>query len=282
MNFKIKINPLNSLIEKFVKKNLNLLPPKSYSTMDTDKLDKLYYKVKETFSETETKNFSKNIILSIRATEMRSHMILYHKNLTLNKNKIIEDYNNNINVIELSEKYDGSPLNLLRIIFQSKYNTKLTKLINNRKLLDNKDKTQLNIAIKNDAYALVKQDEILKKADEFEKKIEIILKKLNIKYKTQKELAVEQIKKFDKAFNTPDFLILDDFYINDVKINWIDGKNFYGSNSKFIKLKILKQTKKYIDKWGTGSIIFCLGFSSDLNFDNILLIDFNSFEFINN
>jgi hypothetical protein len=281
MNFQtIQINPLDSNVEKFVKKNLNLIPPESYAKMNTGELDKLYIQVINSFAETKTKNFTKEIILSIRATQMRTHMILHHKNLTINKNKIITDYNNGINILELSKKYDGSPLNLLRIIFQSKYNTKLTKLIKHTKLLSKHDSTQLNIAINNDAYALVNQDEVLKKADEFEKSIEIILKKLKIKYKTQKELAVEQTKESDKPSNTPDFLILDDLYINGKKINWIDAKNFYGSNSKFIKLKIIKQTKKYIDKWGFGSIIFNLGFCSDLSFESILLIDYDSFKTI--
>lgn len=278
--FEIQINPLDSQVEKFVKKNLNLNPPESYAKMNPKEQDELYNQIIQTFSNTMTENFFPQIILSIRATEMRTHMILCHKNLTKNKKNILTDYSKNTNILELSKKYDGSPLNLLRIIFQDKYNTKLTKLITNKKLLSKYDSAQLDIAIDNDAYALVNQNEILKKADEFEEKIGLVLKKLNIRFKTQKQLAQEQIDESDKATNTPDFLILDELYINGVKINWIDGKNFYGSNSKFIKSKILKQTKKYIDKWGFGSIIFSLGFCSDLNFDSILLIDYNSFKLI--
>jgi hypothetical protein len=89
-------------------------------------------------------------------------------------------------------------------------------------------------------------------------------------------LAKEQMKNNNYPTNTPDFFILDDLNINGVKINWIDAKNFYGSNCKFIKNKIKKQTDKYLKEWGSGSIIFKLGFNSKLNFPGILLINYNS------
>jgi len=39
-----------------------------------------------------------------------------------------------------------------------------------------------------------------------------------------------------------------------------------------------KQTEKYINEWNSGAIIFSLGFNSKLQFDNILVIDYNSFK----
>ena len=64
--------------------------------------------------------------------------------------------------------------------------------------------------------------------------------------------------------------------INNVKINWIDAKNFYGANNNLFIKRLKKQTKKYIDGYGTGCIIFRLSFCSTLNFDNILLLDYDS------
>ena len=84
----------------------------------------------------------------------------------------------------------------------------------------------------------------------FENKIKFVLDKLSIRYKTQLELSDEQIRLEGISYNTPDFLILDELYINGNKINWIDAKNFYGSNTKFMIKKIKSQTKKYIYKCG--------------------------------
>ena len=159
-----------------------------------------------------------------------------------------------------------------------KYNNKLVKLISNPEKLSEYDLNQLNLAIENDVYALIDQSQIHTDSLEFENTIKKILDKYNIKYKTQEELAEEQIKLHGKAINTPDFLISSDFYINDRKINWIDAKNFYGSNIPFVSEKIKKQTEKYLNTWGPGSVIFSLNFNEKLHYNNILLVDYQSFE----
>jgi len=277
MKFQIKINSFDWNIEKFICKNINLKPPESYAKINKDKLDKIYLMIINKFSLSNNE-LLKEIILSINANNMRNYILINHSRIIKLQNKIIDDYNKNPNILDLVKLYDGSPLNLLRIIFFKKYKVKITNIIKNLSILDPIDKTQLDIAIANDAYALVNQDEILKNSIDFEKKIENILIKKNIKFKTQEELANEQKKLEGFVSNTPDFLILDEFYINGIKINWIDAKNFYGINLKFVIKKIKFQTKKYIDKWGSGAIIFNLGFNSKLNFNDILLIDFESFK----
>lgn len=279
LNF--SINPLDSSIEKYICSKLDLIPYKSYSKMSEKEINKIYNKV---INYAKLRNlkipnyFCPEIILSIRANLMRSHMIVNHIKVLSNESKIIEDYTNGIGVLELSTKYDGSPLNILRLVFYKKYKKKLTQLIKKKKILSKRDLEQLNIAISNDLYALVNQDEILKKSTEFELKIQKILDNLGIRYKTQEQLAQEQIQESDKATNTPDFLILDDLWINGEKINWIDAKNFYGLNTPYLKKRIKHQIKKYLDVWGFGSIIFSLGFCSKLKINGILFIDYNSFE----
>lgn len=277
LQFDIKINPLDSLIEKYVIGKLNKNPPESYDKIKQKELEQIYNGVIDNFTKEQTNNFYVRIILSIRANLMREHMMITHKKIMFREKKIISDYNSGLNLVGLVSKYDYSPLNLLRLIFQSKYHKKLTKIMTNLDLLDLRDKSQLDWAINHDAYALINQDEILTKSNEFENKIKFILDKLSIRYKTQLELSDEQIKLEGIASNTPDFLIMDELFINGIKINWIDAKNFYGSNTKFMIKKTKSQTKKYINKWGSGSIIFNLGFNSDLSIDNILMIDYKSF-----
>jgi hypothetical protein len=90
-------------------------------------------------------------------------------------------------------------------------------------------------------------------------------------------LTKEQIITHGKAFSTPDFLIESELLINGNQIKWIDAKNFYGSNINFVKSKINEQTKKYINNYGNGSIIFNLGFNDSYSNPNILFLSWNSF-----
>jgi len=281
IDLKIKTNPLDSNIEKYICSKLDLSPYKSYAKMSDKEINNLFEKIEAKYENSPIqlpKYFCKEIILSIRANLMREHMIKMHKKVLSAKSKIILDYNDGMNVLKLSSKYDGSPLNLLRLIFMDKYKKKLTQLIKKNNILSLRDKKQLELGISNDLYALINQDEILKKSNNFEFLIQKILDLNGIKYKTQNQLAEEQIKKLNKAVNTPDFLILDNLTINGNKIKWIDAKNFYGLDNQYIRKRIKEQTKKYLNTWGLGAIIFNLGFCSELKLNDILFIDYYSFE----
>jgi len=58
---------------------------------------------------------------------------------------------------------------------------------------------------------------------------------------------------------------LSNLYINGFKVNWIDAKNYYGVNTYIIKNNINKQSKKYINNFGSGCIIFRYGFNEKYN-----------------
>ena len=209
IDLKIDTKPLDNNIEKYICSKLDLSPYKSYGKISDDDINNLYLRIKKKFSNLidEEPEYYYKIILSIRANLMREHMILTHKNIIINKNKIISDYKDGFDVLELSEKYELSPLNILRLVFLFKYKKKLTQLIKKKSILSQTDKKKLDKAINNDLYALINQDEVLKKSTEFETKIQNILDSLGVRYKTQEQLAEKQVRELGKAINTPDFLI---------------------------------------------------------------------------
>jgi hypothetical protein len=285
MKLFIKPNPINNNIEKYIidtiKKQKNTI---NFFTHIDDKLcaDLIEY-IKINYKT----NITCILINSIKSSYVKQNIIQnnikininakYIKNLYLENEKFFnkgDTYNNPILIS--SEKFNLSPLNIMRFIIKEKYSKKLTKI--DKKKISKFDLLMLNFSIEHDEYAIINGNIIMKEADEFEKDIEKLLIKLNIKYKTQNDLVKEQTEKYGKSINTPDFLILSDLYINGIKINWIDAKKFYGSCVKFVKEKIIAQTNKYITEYGTGSIIFSLSFNSDLKYENILLLDYNSFE----
>lgn len=272
------IDILPDEVEKYIIKKINKKAPECYAKLSDEEINFLQ---KEIILNPLYKkyNISLEKINSIRSSYIKNKMIKTHFRLIKNTEKIVKDYYNNINVMELSKKYDASPLNIMRfVLLKNNSKEKVKKMFNNPRLLNYYDNEQFTIAKNNDDFALVNQNDILEKANLFEKQIEEILKINKIKYKTQEDLVKEQIKLYGKPINTPDFLIETNLKINDRNIKWIDAKNFYGSNINFVKSKINEQTKKYINNYGEGCIIFNLGFNQTfMDNPNILFLSWNSF-----
>jgi hypothetical protein len=272
------IKNISNDIEKKLIKLLNLKAPTCYNEISDKELQKFKN------MEDKNNNINKELFISLRNSIIRYKMIIRHNILIKNTNKMIEDYNNGVDILNISKKYDGSPLNILRIIYKSMYPYISFKTLigpiqpnSGHTKLSEEDKKQFIKASKNDKYAVINQDKMHEDSLLFEKEIEKILITNNIKYKTQETLCKEQIKKYDKCISTPDFLILTKFVINNIDIKWIDAKNFYGANNKFIISSIKKQTEKYIRLYGNGIIVFKLGCNEKLVFDNIICISYDQF-----
>ena len=219
-------------------------------------------------------NIKSCVIKLIKNIYIRENIILNYSNLKKKISHILKDYEK-MNILDISQKYNNTPLTIMRLILQYSFSKdKVKKIFKNPSLLKSNDFKQFNNAIQNDYYTLSTKKQF-DDSIEFELKIEKFLKKNNIEYKTQDMLSKEQIKEYGFAFNTPDFLITSTLYINNHKINWIDAKNYYGGNSKIIKNNITKQIQKYIDKYGYGCIIFGCGYNENLYFDNVLLLSYD-------
>lgn len=267
----IKINKISYKLEKKLAKAVIIKG--NYRKLTDKQLDKLNNYIKK-----KKLDINLNDILSIRSAYMTIKIIKDNSKLESSMNKINKLYKKGIKLSWISRKYDLSPILILKNIFSNNFSKeKIKDFFYGKQLnkLNKFDLEQLNFAKENDIFNKVDQTEQIINSENFELEIRNFLIKNKIKFKTQNELAKEQIKKYGKTINTPDFLILSDFYINDKKINWIDAKNFYGANTFLIKKNIQKQIQKYIDEYGFGSIIFSLNFSEKLYFDNVILINFN-------
>jgi hypothetical protein len=267
------INPIDKRVENTIAKATII--DGNYSKLTDNQIDELLkYLVKNKI------NLTIADVLSIRSSYMSMKIMINNRRLLNSIDKFYKMYKKNITIKQISEQFDLSPILLIKHIFSkmkfSKDNVRDFFMGNNLKRLTQFDTDQLTFAIDHDIFNKVIQTEQMMHSENFELLIEKYLKMHKIKYKTQNDLSKEQIKKYGKAINTPDFLILSDFFINKKKINWIDAKNFYGANTKLINKKVTKQVRKYIDEYGFGSIIFSLNFSKELHFDDVLLVSFKS------
>lgn len=267
----INIDPIHKDIEK--KLSDAVVIKGNYKKLNDKQIDKL-----ERYIIKKKLNLTIADILSMRSSYMSMKIMINNRRLVNSISKTYKLYKQNITLKEISKKYDLSPIPLIKNIFyKMKYSKEEVKNFfyqKNLNKLNDFDIKQLNFAIDNDIFNKVIQTEQIEYSEKFELQVEDFLKKNKIKYKTQNELSEEQINKYGRAINTPDFLILSDLFINNKKINWIDAKNFYGANTYLIKKKIKKQVKKYIDKYGYGAIFFSLNFSDQLKLNDILLISY--------
>ena len=268
----INISPIDYNLE--MKLSNAILIKGNYKKLNDRQINKLkrYIKLRKLSLQIED-------IFSIRSAYMTMKIMKNSYRLKKSINEIYKLYENNITLKEIVKKYDLPPIPLIKnILYKKKYGKDIVKgFFYGEKLnkLNDFDLKQLNYAIENDIFNKIVQTEQIENSENFEKEIGNFLKKHDVKFKTQDELVKEQIEKYGRPINTPDFLILSDFYINNKKINWIDAKNFYGANTYLVKKKIKKQVRKYIDAYGFGSIFFSLNFSEKLKFDNVLLVNYN-------
>lgn len=249
---------INYKTEKEIVKLL-LRVPYPYAEIDTNLLNSITNKY----------GLNENLIKSMKKAYIQEMILKNFHKIKNNMKQISFEYENE-NLIELSNKYNNSPLNILRIVMLNK-KIEHKQFINmiKKNSFKNYDKTQFELGKKYDIYTIINNNEILRQSLNFEKEVENILIQNNIKYKTQEELTIEQK---GNVVCTPDFLITSDLQINGFEVKWIDAKNFYGANTHFIRNKILKQTKKYLDNYGNGCIVFKYGVCDKLQFENIICV----------
>lgn len=273
MHIKNNYVPIPYYIEKLIyKHSINKLLP--FAPLNSKQ--KSYFN-KEYIKNAEYKKYHirKNIILNIKKSHIRDEVIQNHYKIINNLNKIKQKYKNT-DIIELSTKYNFPPVSLFKLILNIDQKKFIRILNGEYSDLKDRDKENFKLAVENDMYSVLDEEKQLEEATEFEKQIETILKENKVEFKTQDEMVEEQIKKYGKPINTPDFLLMKPFD----NIYWIDAKNFYGANTKFNYKKIKKQTEKYINEYGNGCIIFKYGYCKEFA-DKFKDIRFLSFDQIN-
>jgi hypothetical protein len=271
MNLKINIRPLSYVTEMAIKRASVL--PGSYGKLT----DSLVNSVRKRVSG----NISRDMVHMIRSAYTKEKIMFRHNSLKKNAKRLYHDFKHGKSIVELSKKYDYAPMAIVRQFLMKHTNKKRVKelLRNPNKIQDNKLKNSVKNINKNelDVFVTVDQEQSAKFAEEFEVTLGEFLTANGVEFRTQEDLAAEQVEKYGRAINTPDFLIVSDLSINGKKINWIDAKNFYGANAFMIRFSVKKQMKKYIKEWGHGAVVFSLGFSEKLHVgEDVMLINYSS------
>ena len=113
----------------------------------------------------------------------------------------------------------------------------------------------------------------------FESEISKFLRDAGIAVQMEEQTKAKQLEEYGKFMATPDFILLDDVWINGQKIEWIDAKSFYGS--ALVEQqdgKLGQQAFKYQQYFGAGAFVFKAGACRQLAAEcGALVLDGRSF-----
>lgn len=176
-------------------------------------------------------------------------------------------YDNGVDILILSAKYDFPPLNLLRGILLRHYSSKdiyrvFREMTSAKDILRPRDLIQFKKAAANDADSIIDAQLIADKAQENENKFIKWVQQWPARpvMRTQNDLVLEQVAEFGRAIITPDLLFDEPVFINGKRVHWIDFKSYVGCDAQFIARSNQRQVERYTQKWGPGALCFQLGF----------------------
>jgi len=217
--------------------------------------------------------------ISIRSVIIKQKIIQNYHILSTKITKIVDEYNAGVDIMDLSMKYNFPPSNLLKnILLKNDLDKiKITAMFKNKydptKLLSEKDLKQYECAEKNDANSVKNQKNSADVAMKNEMLAVNFFKNIGIKCMTQDDLAAEQIREYGKVIITPDILFIDPVYINGSRINWIDYKNYVGTDVKFIYASNYEQASRYNKKYGMGAMCYHNSFVDNVMIPGTMILN---------
>ena len=213
--------------------------------------------------------------ISLRSALLQQKAMFRHSHLQKNAKALFNQYNAGESVLRLSQYFDYPPMNTFRTVLSMKGygKTKIKKCLNDpKKELNSREQREYAEAEGADSVSNVHQTLARKFANKFEDIIANFLEQRGICFVRQNQMETEQKKSFGKSILTPDFLLLDEVFVNGQQITWIDAKAFYGANIHFNIKKVRQQMSRYTNHWGGGAIMYLQGFSENLIFDGCTML----------
>ncbi len=247
-----------------------------YGRLDEEDLGKI-----QNFILSTSINMTIQQAISLRSSLLQEKACFQNFHLQKYAKQLYKEYKEGKTIIQLSQSTDNPPLNVLRMVLkQMKCGKDMIKksFRDPKKHLKERECTELFAARALDIVSTGNNQEVIKKlADVFEDNIADFLQEKGIAFVGEKQLINEQNKEFGKSILTPDFLLLDKVTINGQIVTWIDAKAFYGAKTKLSMQNLKKQTKRYIDMWGNGAIIYLQGFSENTCMDGCTMLNARDF-----
>jgi hypothetical protein len=221
------------------------------------------------------RNMTLDQVLSLRSALLQQKTVYGHGRLKSRSKVLLRLYNEGVNVVDLSKRFDFPPMNIFRVILAEKRwsKSRIKESLRTPSKLSTREREEFEMAEAADRVSNVDQTETHIRADLFEDILSDWFESKGVRIRKQPEMVTEQKKELGRPVRTPDILLLDHVEINGKPIAWIDAKHFYGADVDFQRKKMVKQMNRYIEEWGSGAIVYRHGFSENLFIPGCTLLD---------
>ena len=222
-------------------------------------------------------NMTLDQALSLRSALMQQKTVYGHGRLRSRAKDMLRLYKEGASVVDISQRFDGPPMNVFRLILAEMRwsKTKIKESLREPSRLKERERREFETAEAADRVSNVDQGEAQEKADLFEDILADWFEEQGVRLRRQPEMVKEQKQELGRPVRTPDILFLDHVYINERPVAWIDAKHFYGADVEFQRKKMAKQMDRYIEEWGSGGVVYRHGFSENLFMPGCTLLDAN-------
>ena len=222
-------------------------------------------------------NMTLDQALSLRSALMQQKTVYGHGRLRSRGKDMLRLYKEGVSVVDISQRFDGPPMNVFRLILAEMRwsKTKIKESLREPSRLKQRERDEFEAAEAADRVSNVDQGESQEKADLFEDILADWFEEQGVRLRRQPEMVKEQKQTLGRPVRTPDILFLDHVYINERPVAWIDAKHFYGADVEFQRKKMAKQMDRYIEEWGSGAVVYRHGFSENLFMPGCTLLDAN-------
>ncbi len=222
-------------------------------------------------------NMTLDQALSLRSALMQQKTVYGHGRLRSRAKDMLRLYREGVSVVDISQRFDGPPMNVFRLILAEMRwsKTKIKESLREPSRLKQRERDEFEAAEAADRVSNVDQGESQEKADLFEDILADWFEEQGVRLRRQPEMVREQKQELGRPVRTPDILFLDHVHINGSPVSWIDAKHFYGADVEFQRKKMAKQMDRYIEEWGSGAVVYRHGFSANLFMAACTLLDAN-------
>ena len=267
-NFTWTTNPVPLKDEEALAKQV--LRKGEFGWLDDDRVDELAAIV-------EHHNMTLDQALSLRSALMQQKTVYGHGRLRARGKDMLRLYKEGVSVVDISQRFDGPPMNVFRLILAEMRwsKTKIKESLREPSRLKERERKEFESAEAADRVSNVDQGESQEKADLFEDILADWFEEQGVRLRRQPEMVKEQKQVLGRPVRTPDILFLDHVFINERPVAWIDAKHFYGADVEFQRKKMAKQMDRYIEEWGSGAVVYRHGFSENLFMPGCILLDAN-------